>query len=280
MSNSVHFSLWSSRESTITQLANLLLVGLFTFSLYTYKLDELEMKSVLTITLIVSQVYLLLESLNRLTVRQIGGAFFGALFFAVLPWTHAIVESGVNISSEVCALFFLLMVLMYQFCRSLDFLLAGIIMILMLFVLSDSIVYHVVALASFLLVTMALKDRERMANHSGPFLGLFGMLVGICLGYSWYTNAMSVESIWYWLGGLVLLVVSLLGYLKMYGFWQQRLLCFIAILGAAISMVGTFFFPLFIILAVLFLLGVLPRFWMKYPFVAGFVYCCWETWAT
>ena len=238
------------------------------------------MKSVLTITLIVSQVYLLLESLNRLTVRQIGGAFLGALLFAVLPWTHGIIESGVNISSEVCALFFLLMVLTYQFSRSLDFLLAGIIMILMLFVLSDSIVYHVVALASFLLVTMALKDRERMANHSGRFLGLFGMLVGIGLGYSWYTNAMSVESIWYWLGGLVLLVVSLLGYLKIHGFWQQRLLCFIAILGAAISMVGTFFFPLFITLAVLFLLGVLPRFWMKYPIVAGFVYCCWETWAT
>ena len=85
MFNSVHFSLWSSRESTITQLANLSLVGLFTFSIYTYKLIELEMKSVLTISLIISQVYLLLESINRLTIRQIGGAFFGALLFAVLP---------------------------------------------------------------------------------------------------------------------------------------------------------------------------------------------------
>lgn len=280
MSNSVHFSLWSSRESTITQLANLLLVGLFTFSLYTCKLDELELKSVLTITLIVSQVYLLLESLNRLTVRQIGGAFFGALLFAVLPWTHTIVESGINLSSEVCALFILLMVLTYQFSRSLDFLFAGIIMILMLFALSGSLVYNVIALTSFLLVTMALKDRDRMANHSGRFLGLYGVLVGIGLGYSWYTNAMSAESLLYLLGCLVMLVLSLLGYLKIHGFWQQRLFCFIAILGTAISMVGTLFFPLFIILAVLFLLGVLPRFWMKYPFVAGFIYCCWETWAT
>lgn len=272
--------MWSSRESTITQLANLLLVGLFTFSLYTCKLDELELKSVLTITLIVSQVYLLLESLNRLTVRQIGGAFFGALLFAVLPWTHTIVESGINLSSEVCALFILLMVLTYQFSRSLDFLFAGIIMILMLFALSGSLVYNVIALTSFLLVTMALKDRDRMANHSGRFLGLYGVLVGIGLGYSWYTNAMSAESLLYLLGCLVMLVLSLLGYLKIHGFWQQRLFCFIAILGTAISMVGTLFFPLFIILAVLFLLGVLPRFWMKYPFVAGFIYCCWETWAT
>lgn len=238
------------------------------------------MKSVMTITLIVSQVYLLLESLNRLTLRQIGGAFFGALLFAVLPWTHTIVESGINLSSEVCALFFLLMVLTYQFSRSLDFLLAGIVMILMLFALSSSLVYKVIALPSFLLVTMALKDRERMANHSGRFLGLYGVLVGISLGSSWYTNAMSAESLWYSLGGIVLLVVSLLGYLKIHGFWQQHLLCFIAILGAVMSMVGTFFFSLFIILAVLFLLGVLPRFWMKYPFVAGFIYCCWETWAT
>ena len=130
-------------------------------------------------------------------MRQIGGAFFGALLFAVLPWTHAIVESGINLSSEVCALFFLLMVLTYQFSRSMDFLFVGIIMILMLFALSGSLVYNVIALTSFLLVTMALKDRDRMANHSGRFLGLYGVLVGIGLGCSWYINAMSAESLWY-----------------------------------------------------------------------------------
>ena len=278
MSNSVHFSLWSSRESTITQLANLLLVGLFTFLLYIYKLDELEMKSVLTITLIVSQVYLLLESLNRLTIRQIGGAFFGALLFAVLPWTHAIVESGVNLAPEIYSLFFLLLVLTYQFSRSLDFLFAGIIMILMLSALSDSIGYHVIALASFLLVMLGLFDRASTANHSLRSLGLFGILVGIGLGYSWYTNAISMESFWCSLGGHVLLAVSFLGYLKTKGFWLQRSLYFVALLGAVMSVWGTLYFSLFITLAVLFFLGLLPRFWMKYPFVAGFIYCCWETW--
>lgn len=236
------------------------------------------MKSVLTITLIVSQVYLLLESLNRLTIRQIGGAFFGALFFAVLPWTHAIVESGVDLAPEMFSLFFLLMVLTYQFSRSMDFLLVGVIMMLMLFALSDSIGYHVIALTSFLLVTMALKDRKRMANHSARALGLFVILVGMGLGLCWYSNAMNIVSIWMSLGGLVLLAVSFLGYLKIKGFWLQRILYFVALLGAVIGVWGTLYFPLFLTLSVLFILGLLPRFWMKYPFVAGFIYCCWETW--
>ena len=272
--------MWSSRESTITQLANLLLVGLFTFSIYTYKLIELEMKSVVTITLIVSQVYLLLESINRLTMRQIGGAFFGALLFAVLPWTYTIVASGVNLVAVVCALFFLLMVLTYQLSRSLDFLFAGIIMLLMLFALSDSIGYHVIAFASFLLVMMGLIDRASSANHSARYLGLFGILVGIGLGYNWYSNAMSIASFWWSLGGLVLSAVSFLGYLKTNGFWLQRSLYFVAVLGAAMSVWGTLYFPLFLTLSVLFILELLPRFWMKYPFVAGFVYCFWETWTT
>ena len=271
--------MWSSRESTITQLANLLLVGLFTFSIYTYKLIELEMKSVLTITLIVSQVYFLLESINRLTIRQIGGAFYGALLFAVLPWTHNIVESGVDLVPEIFSLFFLLMVLTYQLSRSLDFPFVGIIMLLMLFALSDSIGYHVIAFASFLLVMMGLIDRASSANHSARYLGLFGILVGIGLGYNWYSNAMSVASFWWSLGGLVLLAVSFFGYLKTKGFWLQRSLYFVALLAATMSVCGTLYFPLFLTLSVLFILELLPRFWMKYPFVAGFVYCCWETWS-
>ena len=278
MSNSVHFSLWSSRESTITQLANLLLVGLFTFSLYTYKLVELEMKSVLIVTLIVSQVYLLLESLNRLTIRQIGGAFFGALLFAVLPWTHSIVASGVDLAPEMFSLFFLFMVLTYQFNWSMDFLVVGIIMILIFFALSDSIGYQVIALASFLLVMLGLIDRSSMANHSARALGLFLILVGMGLGYSWYTNTISMESFWHLFGGIVLLAVGFLGYLKAQGFWLQRILYFVALLGAVMSVWGTLYFPLFLTLSVLFILGLLPRFWMKYPFVAGFIYCCWETW--
>ncbi|HAB90401.1 MAG TPA: hypothetical protein DCF84_07670 [Bacteroidetes bacterium] len=278
MSNSVHFSLWSSRESTITQLANLSLVVLFTFSLYSYKLPELGVKSVLAITLIASQVYLLLESVNRLTMRQIGGSFFGALLFAVLPWTHAIVESGVDLAAEMFSLFFLLMVLTYQFTKSLDFLIVGIIMILTLFALSDSIGYHVIAFASFLLVMLGLIDRVNTANHCARYLGLFGILLCIGLGYSWYSNVMSMESLLWSLGGLGLLAVSFLGYLKARGFWLQRSLYFLVLLGAAVSVWGTFYFPLFLTLTVLSVLGLLPRFWMKYPFVVGFVYCCWETW--
>ena len=236
------------------------------------------MKSVLTVTLIVSQVYLLLESLNRLTIRQIGGAFFGALLFAVLPWTHSIVASGVDLAPEMFSLFFLLMVLTYQFNRSMDFLVVGIIMILMLFALSDCIGYQVIALASFLLVMLGLIDRSSMANHSARALSLFLILVGMGLGYSWYSNAISMDSFWYSFGGLILLGVSLLGYLKTKGFWLQHILYFLALLGAAFSVWGTLYFPLFLTLSVLFILGLLPRFWMKYPFVAGFIYCCWETW--
>ncbi len=236
------------------------------------------MKSVLTISLIISQVYLLLESINRLTIRQIGGAFFGALLFAVLPWTHAIVESGVDLAPEIFSLFFLLLVLTYQFSMSFDFLFVGIIMLLMLFALSDGIGYHVIAFASFLLVMLGLIDRASSANHSARYLGLFGLLVGVGLGYNWYSNAVSIASFWWSLGGLVLLAVSFLGYLKTKGFWRQRSLYFIALLGAAMSVWGTLYFPLFLTLSVLFILGLLPRFWMKYPFVAGFVYCCWETW--
>lgn len=259
-------------------MANLLLVGLFTFALYTYKLVELEIKSVISITLIVSQVYLLLESLNRLTIRQIGGAFFGALLFAVLPWTHAIVESGVELAPEMFSLFFLLMVLTYQFSRSMDFLFVGIIMLLIHFPLCGQFGYSVIAFTSFLLLMMGLIDRASSANHSARYLGLFGLLVGTGLGYNWYMNTMSMESFWYSLGGLVLLTVSLLGYFKTKGFWLQRSLYFAALLGAAMSVWGTLYFPLFLTLSVLFILGLLPRFWMKYPFVAGFVYCCWETW--
>lgn len=248
--------------------------------MYIYKFSGLEMKSVMSITLIVTQVYLLLESLNRLSIRQIGGTFFGALLFAVLPWTHAIVASGVDLAPEMFSLFFLLMVLTYQFNRSMDFLFVGIIMILMLSALSDRIGYHVIALASFLLVMLGLFDRASTANHSLRSLGLFGILVGIGLGHSWYTNAISLESFWCSLGGLVLLAVGFLGYLKAQGFWLQRILYFVALLGAVISVWGTLYFPLFLTLAVLFILGLLPRFWMKYPFVAGFIYCCWETWAT
>lgn len=236
------------------------------------------MKSVLTISLIISQVYLLLESINRLTIRQIGGAFFGALLFAVLPWTHAIVESGVDLAPEIFSLFFLLLVLTYQFSMSFDFLFVGIIMLLMLFALYDGIGYHVIAFASFLLVMLGLIDRASSANHSARYLGLFGLLVGVGLGYNWYSNAVSIASFWWSLGGLVLLAVSFLGYLKTKGFWRQRSLYFIALLGAAMSVWGTLYFPLFLTLSVLFILGLLPRFWMKYPFVAGFVYCCWETW--
>ena len=236
------------------------------------------MKSVLTISLIISQVYLLLESINRLTIRQIGGAFFGALLFAVLPWTHAIVESGVDLAPEIFSLFFLLLVLTYQFSMSFDFLFVGIIMLLMLFALYDGIGYHVIAFASFLLVMLGLIDRASSANHSARYLGLFGLLVGVGLGYNWYSNAVSIASFWWSLGGLVLLAVSFLGYLKTKGFWRQRCLYFIALLGAAMSVWGTLYFPLFLTLSVLFILGLLPRFWMKYPFVAGFVYCCWETW--
>ena len=233
----------------------------------------------MSITLIVSQVYLLLESINRLTIRQIGGAFFGALLFAVLPWTHAIVASGVDLAPEMFSLFFLLMVLTYKFNRSMDFLVVGIIMILMLFALSDSIGYHVIAFASFLLVMLGLIDRSSMANHSARALGLFLILVGMGLGYSWYSNTMSVESCLCVLVGLVLIAMSFLGFLKTQDYWWQRILFFLALLGAMISLWGTFYFPLFLTLAVLFVLGVLPRFWMKYPFVAGFIYCCWETWA-
>jgi hypothetical protein len=237
------------------------------------------MKSVFTITLIVSQVYLLLESLNRLAVGQIGGAFFGALFFAALPWTHAIVASGVDLAPEIYSLSFLILVLTYQFSRSLDFLFVGIIMILMLFALSDCIGYHVIALASFLLVIMGLIHRASTANHSARYLGLFGILVGIGLYNRWYSNIMSIASLWYSLGGLVLLAFSFLGYLKTKGFWSQRSLYLVALLGAAMSVWGTFYFSLFLTILVLFILGLLPRFWMKYPFVAGFIYCCWETWA-
>ena len=176
------------------------------------------------------------------------------------------------------SLFFLLMVLTFQFNRSMDFLVVGIIMILMLFALSDRIGYQVIALASFLLVMLGLIDRLSMANHSARALGLFVILVGIGLGYCWYSNAISMDSFWYSFGGLILLGVSFLGYLKTQGFWLQRILYFVALLGAVMSVWGTLYFPLFLTLSVLFILGLLPRFWMKYPFVAGFIYCCWETW--
>ena len=153
-------------------------------------------------------------------------------------------------------------------------------MILMLFALSDRIGYQVIALASFLLVMLGLIDRSSMANHSALALGLLLILVSIGLGYSWYSNTMSVESFSWVLGGLVLLATSFLGFLKTPDYWWQRILFFLALLGAVISVLGTFYFPLFLTLSVLFILGLLPRFWMKYPFVAGFIYCCWETWAT
>ena len=238
------------------------------------------MKSVLTITLIVSQVYLLLESLNRLAMRQIGGAFFGALLFAVLPWTHGIIESGVNLVPEIFTLFFLLLVLAYQFSRSLEFLIVGVIALLMLFAVWGHVGYSVIAISGFLLLMLGLIDRVNMANQSTRFLGFFGILVGIGLGYIWYSNTMSVESFSWVLGGLVLLAMSFLGFLKAQEYWGQRILFFLALLGAVISVLGTFYFPLFLTLLVLFILGLLPRFWMKYPFVAGFIYCCWETWAT
>ena len=238
------------------------------------------MKSVLTITLIVSQVYLLLEFLNRLTMRQIGGAFFGALLFAVLPWTHSIVASGVDLAPETFSLFFLLMVLTYQFNRSMDFLVVGIIMLLMHFAVWGHVGYSVIAITSFLLLMLGLINRVNMANQSVRFLGFFGILVGIGLGYSWYSNTMSVESFSWVLGGLVLLAMSFLGFLKTKDYWWQRIMFFLALLGAVISVWGTFYFPLFLTILVLFILGLLPRFWMKYPFVAGFIYCCWETWAT
>ena len=148
----------------------------------------------------------------------------------------------------------------------------------MLFALSDSIGYHAIALASFLLLIMGLIDRVSTVIHSLRALGLFGILVSIGLGYSWYSNAMSMDSFWYSFGGLILLGVSFLGYLKTKGFWLQHILYFLALLGAAIGVWGTLYFPLFLTLSVLFILGLLPRFWMKYPFVAGFIYCCWETW--
>lgn len=211
-------------------------------------------------------------------MRQIGGAFFGALLFAVLPWTHAIVASGVDLAPEMYSLFFLLMVLSHQYSNSLDFLFAGIVMLLMFFASSGNVGYYVVAFSSFLLIVFGLIDRESTAKRKVVSLGLCSIPVFVALSYSWITQAMNTKASLLLFGGFVLISFSFLGYLTVKGYWMQRALLFLALFVLTLSCMGTFFFPFFLMLTVLFVLGLLPRFWMRYPFVGGFVYCCWETW--
>ena len=255
------------------------MVGVFTFSLYSYKLPELDVKSIVMLTLLLFQIYLLLESLNRLTMRQIGGAFFGTLLFAVLPWTHNMVVSGVFLSEEFIFLFCLLMALSYRFTRSLDFLVAGLVMLIMLIIMSCDLSFHIFALICFLLLTEHLINREINSKRSIASLGFFSILLFIGLGYSWFTQTRNTEVLLSLLGGFALILLSFLGYSTIKGYWMQRSLFLLALFVLTLCCVGTFYFPLFLTLAVLFILGLLPRFWMKYPFVGGFIYCCWESWA-
>ena len=248
-------------------------------TLYRYKLPGLEVKSLLVITVVASQLYLFLESLNRLTLRQIGGAFFGALFFVVLPWTRAIMDSGVSLVPEICTLFFLIVILSYRFSKSWGYLLVGILMILMVLLLSADIACTILAVASLLLLMEGLIDRESTSNRIAVYLGLFGICAIAGLGYSLYAQFISADSFWRSLGTLFLMSISFLGYLKIQGYWLQRSLFLFALFMVTASFFGTYYFPLFFTLSILYILGLLPRFWMKYPFVGGFIYCCWEAWA-